>query len=62
VLAVPGLSFAEVTETGVQRVSVGGKLAWVAVKAMAEAAVAIRDAGDFSALATRLPLTDWFSN
>jgi len=62
VLAVPGLSFAEITETGVQRVSVGGKLAWVAVKAMAEAAVAIRDAGDFSALATQLPLADWFSN
>ena len=62
VLAVPGLSLAEITAAGAQRVSVGGKLAWVAVKAMAEAAVAIRDAGDFSALATQLPLTDWFSN
>jgi hypothetical protein len=29
--------------------------------AMAEAAEAIRDRGDFSALAARLPLDDWFS-
>jgi 2-methylisocitrate lyase-like PEP mutase family enzyme len=61
VLAVPGLSLAEITEAGAQRVSVGGKLAWVAVKVMAEAALAIRDAGDFSALAATLPLADWLS-
>jgi 2-methylisocitrate lyase-like PEP mutase family enzyme len=59
VLARPGLSFAEMAGAGAQRVSVGGSLTWVAVKAMAEAAVAIRDSGDFSALAARVPLADW---
>jgi 2-methylisocitrate lyase-like PEP mutase family enzyme len=61
VLAVPGLSLAEITEAGAQRVSIGGKLAWVAVTAMAEAAVAIRDAGDFSALAAKPPPAEWLS-
>jgi 2-methylisocitrate lyase-like PEP mutase family enzyme len=61
VLAVPELSFGEVTEAGAQRVSVGGSLTWVAVKAMADAAIAIRDEGDFSALAARVPLAEWLS-
>lgn len=60
VLALPGLSFGELAAAGVRRVSVGGGLTWVAVKAMADAATAIRDTGDFSALAARLPLDDWF--
>jgi len=60
VLAIPNLSFAEIVAAGAQRVSVGGSLTWVAVKAMADAAEAIRDHGDFSALAARLPLDDWF--
>jgi 2-methylisocitrate lyase-like PEP mutase family enzyme len=59
VLAVPGLSFAQIVEAGAQRVSVGGSLTWVAVKAMADAGVAIRDDGDFSALAATLPLAEW---
>ena len=41
-----------------QRVSVGGALAWVAIKAMAGAAQEIRDTGDFSSLAARLPLKE----
>ena len=61
VLAVPGLSFAELTEAGARRVSVGGSLTWVAVKALADAAEAIRDSGDFSGLATALPLGDWLA-
>ena len=61
VLAVPELSFAQVVEAGAQRVSVGGSLTWVAVKAMADAATAIRDRGDFSALAARVPLPQWFA-
>jgi 2-methylisocitrate lyase-like PEP mutase family enzyme len=61
VLAVPGLSFAEIAGAGAQRVSVGGSLTWVAVKAMADAATAIRDRGDFSALAARVPLEEWLS-
>jgi 2-methylisocitrate lyase-like PEP mutase family enzyme len=59
VLAVPGLSFAELAEAGDQRVSVGGALAWVAAKALVDAAAAIRDEGDFSALSARVPLDDW---
>jgi 2-methylisocitrate lyase-like PEP mutase family enzyme len=62
VLAVPGLSFAEIVEAGAQRVSVGGALTWVAVDAVARAATAIRDGGDFSLLATKLPLDEWLSS
>jgi 2-methylisocitrate lyase-like PEP mutase family enzyme len=60
VLARPDLSFAALAEAGAQRVSVGGALTWVAAHAMVEAATAIRDRGDFSALAARLPLAEWF--
>jgi 2-methylisocitrate lyase-like PEP mutase family enzyme len=62
VLANPHLSVAEIFEAGAQRVSVGGSLTWVAVKAMADAAVAIRDLGDLSALSARVPLDEWFSH
>src|SRR5438552_16881765 len=61
VLAIPGLSFADLVAAGARRVSVGGSLTWVAVRAMADAAEAIRDAGDFSALGVRLPLKDWLA-
>jgi 2-methylisocitrate lyase-like PEP mutase family enzyme len=61
VLALPGLTLAEIVEAGARRVSVGGGLTWVAVSAMADAATRIRDEGDFSALAARLPLADWFA-
>ncbi len=61
VLALPELSLAEIVDAGARRVSVGGSLTWVAVKAMADAATAIRDRGDFSVLAARLPLADWFA-
>ncbi|HUB42046.1 MAG TPA: isocitrate lyase/phosphoenolpyruvate mutase family protein [Streptosporangiaceae bacterium] len=61
VLAVPGLSFSDIAGAGAQRVSVGGALTWVAAKAMVEAATAIRDSGDFTKLAARLPLGDWFA-
>jgi 2-methylisocitrate lyase-like PEP mutase family enzyme len=60
VLAVPSLSLAELVDAGAQRVSVGGGLTWVAVSAMADAAKAMRDSGDFSALGVRLPLDEWF--
>jgi len=59
VLALPGLSLAGIVDAGAQRVSVGGGLAWVAVKAMADAATAIRDTGDLSVLAARVPLDEW---
>lgn len=59
VLARPELSVAEIVAAGAQRISVGGGLAWVAVKAMAEAAVAIQG-GDLSPLDARPPLAEWF--
>lgn len=59
VLAVPELSFSEIAAAGARRVSVGGALTWVAVRAMADAAAEIRD-GNFSALSARLPLQEWF--
>ena len=61
VLAHPGLSMSEIVEAGGQRISVGGALTWVAAAAMAAAAEEIRDRGDFSSLATRVPLQEWLS-
>jgi 2-methylisocitrate lyase-like PEP mutase family enzyme len=58
VLARSNLSFVEIAGAGVQRVSVGGALTWVAVQAAADAAEAMRQ-GDFSALDARVPLADW---
>jgi len=61
VLARPGLSLGQIVAAGAQRVSVGGGLTWVAVSAMADAATAIRDAGDLSSLGARLPLDEWLA-
>ena len=61
VLALSNLSFAEIAEAGAQRVSVGGALTWVAVKAAADAATAMRE-GDFSALDARVPVGDWLAS
>jgi 2-methylisocitrate lyase-like PEP mutase family enzyme len=61
VLAVPGLTVAEIVAAGATRISVGGALTWVAVGAMAAAATAIRDTGDLSALGARPPLEEWFA-
>jgi 2-methylisocitrate lyase-like PEP mutase family enzyme len=61
VLAHAGLTLAEIVDAGARRVSVGGSLAWVAIRAMADAAVAIRDHGDLSALGARVPLDDWLA-
>jgi 2-methylisocitrate lyase-like PEP mutase family enzyme len=59
VLARADLSVAEIVDAGAQRISVGGALTWVAVKAFADAASALRDTGDLSALAARVPLAEW---
>jgi 2-methylisocitrate lyase-like PEP mutase family enzyme len=59
VLARPHLTLAEIAGAGGQRVSVGGALTWAAVKTLADAAAAIRERGDFSALDARVPLADW---
>jgi 2-methylisocitrate lyase-like PEP mutase family enzyme len=62
VLAVPQLTVAQITAAGAQRISVGGALTWVGAKAAADAASAMRDSGDLSALAARLPLQRWFGD
>ena len=62
VLARPGLSVEEIVNSGAHRISVGGGLTWVAARALAEAATAIRDDGDFSSLSARLPLGEWFAS
>jgi 2-methylisocitrate lyase-like PEP mutase family enzyme len=59
VLAHPGLSMREIADAGGQRVSVGGGLTWVAIRAMAAAAEQLRDTGDFSVLTGAGPVKDW---
>ena len=61
VLAGPGLSVAEIGEAGGQRVSVGGRLAWVAINGMAAAAAELRDGGDLSSLADPAQIIEWLS-
>jgi 2-methylisocitrate lyase-like PEP mutase family enzyme len=59
VLARPGLTFDQIAGAGARRISVGGGLTWVAVGAFADAATAIRDRGDLSALDARVSLSEW---
>ena len=61
VLARPKLSFEDIAEAGAKRVSLGGSLAFLAVTAMAEAAEAIRDRGDFGPIALDKRIVDWLS-
>ena len=49
----------EIVAAGAQRVSVGGALTWVGVRAAADAAERLRD-GDLSVLTARVPLDEWF--
>jgi 2-methylisocitrate lyase-like PEP mutase family enzyme len=59
VLAFPGMKAADIFAAGAQRISVGGQLTWVAAAAAAEAAIAVRDSGDFDSLKARLQGADW---
>jgi len=61
VLALPGMTVAEIVGAGAQRISVGGGLAWTALDALAAAAVEIRDRGDFSSLGSSARLREWFT-
>jgi 2-methylisocitrate lyase-like PEP mutase family enzyme len=61
VLAHRGLTLSEIVEAGGQRISVGGALTWVAVGALASAAVQIRDHGDFSGLVAPSELRRWLA-
>jgi 2-methylisocitrate lyase-like PEP mutase family enzyme len=59
VLARPDLSLRQLVDAGAQRISVGGALTRVAAAALASAATAIRDRGDFSSLAVTVPFDEW---
>jgi 2-methylisocitrate lyase-like PEP mutase family enzyme len=59
VLARPGLSMSEIVEAGAQRISVGGGLAWAAVKGLAAAAEELRESGSFGSLAAPAGLRQW---
>jgi 2-methylisocitrate lyase-like PEP mutase family enzyme len=59
VLAHQGLTMAEIAGAGGQRASVGGALAWAAVHACVDAAVAMRDDGDFSGLRGSGSFREW---
>jgi hypothetical protein len=59
VLAFPGMRAVDVFAAGAQRISIGGQLTWVAAAAAAEAAITMRDSGDFNGLKARLQGTDW---
>jgi len=59
VLAHAGLSVAEIVGAGAQRISVGGGLTWVAMRAMVTAAEQIRDGGDLSSLTGPGPIREW---
>ena len=61
-LARSGVSFREATEAGAQRISVGSRLALVALRAFADSAEQIRDSGDFSSLNVKIPLDEWFGD
>jgi 2-methylisocitrate lyase-like PEP mutase family enzyme len=58
VLARPNFTLTEVAAVGARRVSVGGPLTWVAVGAMAEAAVKVRE-GDFTSLRSDAEISEW---
>jgi 2-methylisocitrate lyase-like PEP mutase family enzyme len=59
VLAHSGLTMQEIIDAGGQRVSVGGMLTWVGVRAVAAAAEHIRDTGDFSSLTRPADVNEW---
>ncbi|MGH2978228.1 MAG: isocitrate lyase/PEP mutase family protein [Solirubrobacterales bacterium] len=59
VLARPWLSMSEIVEAGGRRVSVGSWLTMVAVDAVAEAAKAMRDTGEFTALRAPKQINEW---
>lgn len=61
VLAGSGLSVAEIIESGAQRVSVGGRLAWVAINSMVAAAEEVRDGGALPSLADPTRINEWLS-
>jgi 2-methylisocitrate lyase-like PEP mutase family enzyme len=62
VLAHAALSVGEIADAGGRRISVGGGLTWVAMRAMAAAAEQIRDTGDLSSLTGPGPIREWIGD
>ena len=60
-LAHGGLTMKDMTEAGAQRVSVGGNITWIAVEAMAESVLRMRDEGDFSAIKGGARVAEWLN-
>jgi 2-methylisocitrate lyase-like PEP mutase family enzyme len=61
VLARPTMSMREIAGAGA-RLSVGGRLTWVAVNALVATATTIRDHGEFSSLDVSLELERWLES
>jgi len=61
VLALAGMSVADLFEAGAQRVSVGGGLAWNALGALVEAANVLLVGGTMPRPAAPLALEDWLA-
>jgi 2-methylisocitrate lyase-like PEP mutase family enzyme len=61
VLARTRLTVREIADAGGQRISVGGRLAWVAIAAAAASAKDIRDTGELASLEARVPLDEWLA-
>jgi len=59
VLGLPSLSLPEIVAAGARRISVGGRLAWVANEALVDAAERLRDNGDLSALQLSPRAGEW---
>jgi 2-methylisocitrate lyase-like PEP mutase family enzyme len=59
VLALRGMSVADVAAAGAQRISVGGGLAWAAVEGLIRAAQEITDRGSFGSLGSAARLGEW---
>jgi 2-methylisocitrate lyase-like PEP mutase family enzyme len=62
VIARPNLTMAQIIDAGAQRISVGSSLAWVGIEAMATAAEALRDQGDFSSLVGSQRIREWLGS
>jgi 2-methylisocitrate lyase-like PEP mutase family enzyme len=62
VLARPTMSMREIAGAGARRISVGGRLTWVAVNALVATATTIRDHGEFSSLDVSLELERWLES
>jgi 2-methylisocitrate lyase-like PEP mutase family enzyme len=61
VVALANLTLREIADAGARRISVGGRLTWVAVNAVVAAATAIRDDGDFSLLDSPPEFEQWLA-